>query len=175
VITTGGERFSVGERITVEADAYDEKFEPLKAKTFDVEMIDVNTGDSRSVTLEAVNDKGRYTGTVVPSRTGVYELTALKGDPQAAEKVAVKRLAIELPQAESERTEADETTLQSIASRPENFVRAWEADKLASIPSGRLVVPQEVPRELWDTRATLLLLVALLAVEWILRKKYNMA
>ncbi len=176
-ITAGGDTFTAGERITVEAEVYDEKFEPLTAESFTVRLVDVETGDAQSVDLPAVEDRpGRYRKTITIARTGAYELTALADDPDAEQKVAGKRITVELPQAETRRTEADAELMRSLASRPENFLDVTEADRLASlIPSGKLTTYREDPRELWDSNLTLLLIVILLATEWILRKKYNMA
>jgi len=180
VITAGGDRFTIGERITVEVEAYDDDFRPLVAETFDVTMANVdNDDDRRTIRLKPVGAKdfpGRYKGTIVAARTGKYELTALAGDPMAAEKVAAKSLVIELPQAEARRTEADLATLKRICRRQEDFVRLADVDKLAGrIPPGRLNTVREVPRSFWDSKFALALIVALLVAEWIGRKKYNMA
>jgi len=177
VITAGGDRFSAGERITVEAEAYDENFSPLRAETLDVEMIDVQTQKSETIVLKAVAKKpGRYKATIRAARTGTFELTALKGDPMAKEKVQSKIIRIELPKAESLRTEADRATLENIASRRENFLEIHEINRLAElIPSDRKTAVWKDPWELWDSNLTLLVIVLLLAVEWIFRKKYNMA
>ena len=66
--------------------------------------------------------------------------------------------------------------MQNIASRPENFLAIHEIDRLADlVPVDRKTAVREVPWELWDSNLMLLLIVVLLAVEWALRKKYNMA
>ncbi len=177
VITAGGDRFSAGERITIEAEAYDENFSPLKAATLEVEMIDLATQKTETIVLKAVADKpGRYKATIRAARTGTFELTALKGDPMAREKVQSKTIRIELPKAESIRTEADRATMENIASRRENFLEIHQIDRLAGlIPSDRKTAVRKVPWELWDSNLMLLLIALLLAVEWIFRKKHNMA
>jgi len=179
VITAGGDRFSAGERITVEAEVYDENFNPLKKPAFEVEKVDTQTGEAETIVLEAVDTEkkpGRYEATLRATRTGTFELTALKGDPMAAEKVQTKVIRIELPKAESVRPEADRATMQNLASRPGNFLTIDEVDRLAErIPVDRKTAVREVPWELWDSNLTLLVIVALLAIEWMLRKKYNMA
>ncbi|MBL7134221.1 MAG: hypothetical protein ISS78_08995 [Phycisphaerae bacterium] len=180
VITTGGDRFLAGEKITVEAEAYDEKFEPIREPTFKIIMQKVgDEGDSQTITLKAVDvDKkpGRYKGAIVAKHTGTYKLTALAGDPLAAEKVASKRIVIELPQAESRRTEADLATMKNVASRNQNFMLIHEINRLDQlIPPGLLRTVHEQPHYLWDTPTMLIGIVLLLTAEWILRKKYNMA
>jgi hypothetical protein len=177
VITAGGDRFSAGERITIEAEAYDEKFVPLKTPTFEVRMIDTASGQGRALELKAVeNQPGRYKVTIRADRTGTFELTALTDDPLAKEKVQSKTIRIELPKAEAARTEADRASMENVASKPENFLRSYEVDKLAElIPSDRKTTVRQVHWELWDSRLTLLLICLLLTIEWIFRKKYNMA
>ena len=177
VITAGGDRFSAGERVTIEVEAYDESFSPLKDAEFEVEMVDRATGESEKIVLESVAGKpGRYAKTIRAAKMGTFELTALKGDPMADEKVQSKTIRVELPKAESLRTEADRGALLNIASRPENFLGIHQIDKLAElIPADSMTDVREVPWELWDSNLTLLLIVVLLGVEWVLRKKYNMA
>ncbi|MGC9455503.1 MAG: hypothetical protein ACP5HU_11670 [Phycisphaerae bacterium] len=176
VITTGADRFDAGADITIRVEAYDESFQPLSDETFEVELIDIDSGESRTVELEKTDQPGRYRGTIKAERTGTFELTALRNDPHAEEKVASRRFVVELPRAETRRPEADAETCRSLASRPEGAIRLCEADKLPGlIPPERMTAVREHPRELWDTRLMLLIVVALLAVEWALRKKHNMA
>jgi hypothetical protein len=124
-----------------------------------------------------VPDKpGRYKATFRASRTGAFQLTALKGDPLAGDKVQPKVIRIDLPKAEALRTEADRATMENLATRAENFRTIDRADDLARlIPDDRKTAVREVPRELWNSNLMLLTIVLLLTAEWILRKKYNMA
>ncbi len=177
IITAGGDRFEVGGKITVEAEAYDENFNPRKDETLDIEMTDVKTGKSETLRLEKVAGRdGRYRITIPALHTGTYELTALKGDPQAREKVAVKRITIELSQEEMRRLDADVETMKGLATRDRNFLNLWEIDRLAELmPSKPLPIIRDERMEIWDSNLTLLLIVILLGIEWLLRKKYNMA
>ncbi|HDZ20817.1 hypothetical protein LCGC14_0269020 [marine sediment metagenome] len=187
-ITTGGERFVAGRPITIEVEAYDEAFAPVRARTFDVEMIDTETGQRHTITLAAVDPEkqpGYFKGDIdetVTAHQGRYRLTAMVDDPNADQIVAAKEIVIELPQAESLNKEAGEATMRLIGSRSiaagsnEAFLPLRQIDKLAEwIPPGRKRSILELPRELWDTRLALLLIVALLTAEWILRKKHNLA
>jgi hypothetical protein len=177
VITAGGDQFSAGERITIEVEAFDENFNPRKDDSFDVEMVDTQTGASETIVCKSVPDKpGRYKATLRASKTGAFQLTALKGDPLAGDKVQPKTIRIDLPKAEALRTEADRATMENLATRAENFRTIDRADDLARlIPDDRKTAVREVPRELWNSNLMLLTIVLLLTAEWILRKKYNMA
>jgi hypothetical protein len=176
VITAGGDRFPAGGGITLRAEAYDDAFQPLTRETFDVEMIDTDTGDSRTITLKKTDRPGRYRATIAADRTGTFELTALRGDPHAAEKVASKRIVVEMPRAEARRREADPDTAEALAGRPDSALQLCDAEKLPElIPAEPMTAVRETPRELWDSRLTLLIIVGLLGAEWALRKRHNMA
>ena len=181
VITTGGDRFSAGEKIHVEVEAYDSSFQPLKDPTYTITMVskptDGQAPSKQEIVCEALPDKpGRYKGVITQNMTthlGVYELT----DPKiAGDKVEPKVFRIELPQAEAERPEADAVVCEAVASNPEFSLNVADLGRLAElVPSGKLPAVRDVPRELWDSRLTLILIVTLLTIEWIVRKKYNMA
>jgi hypothetical protein len=177
VITAGGDQFSTGERITIEVEAFDENFNPRQGDSFDVQIVDTQSGASETIVCKGVPDKpGRYKATLRASRTGVFQLTALKGDPKAGEKVQPKTIRIDLPKAEALRTEADRAAMENLATRAENFRTIDRAGDLAKlIPDDRKTAVREVPRELWNSNLMLLIIVLLLTAEWILRKKYNMA
>ena len=178
IITTGGSKFGVGEMITVEAEAYDESYRPLEQEALELQMTDLATGTRlRTITLKAAGkDKpGHYKASFVAEHRGQYELSApqVQADPNDA--VTAKQIAIELPQAEFARTEADVATMKSLAWPPEKVLDLGQIDQLNEIPSGRWTSTHEVPKFLWDTKLMLLVIVALLVTEWILRKKYHMA
>jgi hypothetical protein len=176
-ITAGGDRFCAGDKIVIEVEAYDEKHQPLRDKTFVVEMIDSRTQAAKQIELAAVPDRpGRYKAEYRAVEVGSFELTALRDRELPADQVVTKRIEIELPQAEAMRTEADEDVMKTIAARPENFMRPHEASRLAQlVPPDRLQSVETRQHELWDTNLMLLAIVSLLAAEWIIRKKHNMA
>jgi len=187
-ISTGGERFAAGQTIDVEVEAYDEAFAPETGETFEVILINVDTGDQTPITLAAMdrqNQPGIYSGQIDPTLTaqrGTYRVTALPDHPHAEQIVAAKEFVIELPQAEAFRKEADEATMRLIGSSSlavgaeGGFVGLHDVAKLGQwIPPDRKQSIQELPRELWDSRLTLILVVVLLTAEWILRKRHNLA
>jgi uncharacterized membrane protein len=191
IITAGGDRFSLGGKITVEAEVYDSTYKPLETAQYKVDMINLDTQETKHLTLAGIkkptqseNGKeeekftGRFKAEIVAEHTGRFQFTSteLREDKDAAEKIAPKQIVIELPQAEAAKPEADLAGMQSWASpRQENFVNIWDADKLAKmIPTAKKVIIDDKALEFWDRRYTLILIVLLLGVEWVLRKKYNM-
>jgi len=179
VISTGGNQFAAGEKITIEVKAFDKEYKPLADKAFTVEMIDTATGKSEAIELPAVDVKkkpGRYKRTIVARRTGTFKLTALKSGAGSPDDVTSKQIVVELPQAEARRPEADPETLRSIASREDHFLEVQEVGRLAElIPSGRLKTTRQQIHKLWDCPLTYIAILLLLTIEWIVRKKYNMA
>jgi hypothetical protein len=88
--------------------------------------------------------------------------------------VAGKTITVTLPREEFIHPEADTSTLKSIAS-DERFMMVHESDRLTKlITHGKITVFNDVPHELWDIPLAIILIVMLLAAEWILRKKNNM-
>nr|MBC8372603.1 hypothetical protein [Planctomycetota bacterium] len=179
VISTGGSQFSAGEKITIEVKAFDKEYKPFTAEKFVVEMIDTATGKSEAIELPAVDVKakpGRYKRTIVAGHTGAFEVTALRSGADSPDDVTSKKIFVELPKAEARRREANPQTLRTIASREDRFLQIHEMSRLKElIPSGRLKTTRQLASKLWDCPLTLILVVLLLGIEWMVRKKYNMA
>ncbi|MDP6635920.1 MAG: VWA domain-containing protein [Phycisphaerae bacterium] len=179
VISTGGSQFSAGEKITIEVKAFDKEYKALTAEKFVVEMIDTATGKSETIELPAVDIKtkpGRYKRTIVAKRTGAFEVTALRSGADLPDDVTSKKIFVELPKAEARRRESNPQTLKTIAARTDRFLNIHEVSRLSElIPPGRLKTTRQQANNLWDCPLTLIVIVLLLAIEWIVRKKYNMA
>jgi len=176
-ITTGGSRFALGEKIAVEVEAYDEAYQPLRAASLSLDVTDVTAGESLPpLVLEAVEGKpGVYRkNDFEPRRKGAYRLSPQGLLADANDPALAKQIVVEPPQAEFARTEADEATMRSLAWPTDKFLRVEQIDRLAEIPAGRWTSTTETPRDLWDTKLALLVVVTLLTLEWIGRKKYNM-
>lgn len=176
VITTGGDRFSAGDRISLEVEAFDREYKPLRQETLTVRMKDVNTGEITEHELEAIENRpGRYSLDIVAERTGTYELTVPESVADR-NRQASKQIVIELPRAEARRSEANPRPLRTLASKPEFFLTAAEIDQLAErLPAENLTTIDNEVHTLWDTGAMLLVVLSLLGVEWFVRKRNNMA
>lgn len=176
VITAGGDRFDAGSPIRVDVEAFDRDYKPLRRDSFPLRVVNTRTRETETFDLAPIEGKpGRYQATIQPGHTGVYELTC---PPDLADpvRVAGKQIVVELPAAESRRTEADRRTMRTIASKPEYFLTADQIERLAElIPPGRLDAVEYERYTLWDTKLTWILIAGLLAMEWFLRKRKNMA
>ena len=186
VISTGGSRFGTDKRITVEVDAYDPEndYKPLVAEKFVLRMDRV---DGEGAPLEDIELKptpgreGHFQATIDAPSPGTYDLMPAKtlaADDRADEHArAIKRITVHPPQAEHEHRQADPATMRSLASKDKNFLLIHQFDDLATLVSPPKYPPKvsRTPMTLWDCRLSLLLIVFLLTVEWIFRKKNNMA
>lgn len=179
VITTGGERFSAGQQIDVEVRVYDRFYKPLLADELPLELSNLMDKTAETVLLKPVDAKqqpGLYKGTIPARAIGEFELSAGKDLLREFSYESRKRFVVELPKGEMQHPQADPDRMQRIASKEAYFLNAWEMDRLAEIiPPGQLKISQETADDLWDCPLVLLLLVLLLAAEWIGRKKCNMA
>lgn len=176
IISTGGDRFSAGEKITIEVEAFDREFRPLSDPTFTVRMINTQTGDVEIHELDAIKNRpGQYRTSIVAAHTGAFELTGPEGFAEASQ-MAGKQIVIELPQAESRRTEANHRVMASLASKPEYLLGIENVEQLAElIPPGQLEAVEYERHMLWDTELMWILIATLLAAEWFIRKRNNMA
>ncbi len=177
IITTGADRFAVGEEMRVRVEAYDQDYKPLDKENFQVDIIETATGTVHTVTLRRDakrRAKGYYEAPVTLKEVGVFELTAMRDDPSGKSDVAGKTITVTLPAEEFIHPEANHATLETIASE-KRFMMVHDSDRLTRlIPPGKMTVFNDVPHELWDVPLAIILVVLLLAAEWILRKKHNM-
>lgn len=188
LITTGTDTAAVGEEIRIHVEAYNKKWEPLTEDKITVRLEDP-TGAKQPIpiTLGKVTRKikdadgkestraidGHYEGTWKLTTEGRFQL--ITGDESEKDDVAPKMLTVTLPQDEFKHPESDMATLQTIAPG-ESFMTVDQADKLTTlIAPDKMVVYNDHSFELWDAPLSIIVVVSLLAIEWILRKKYNMA
>ena len=199
VITTGGSRFTADKRITVEVEAYDPKndYKPLDAEVF-ILLMDRADGKDKTVEIKldpVANKPGMFRATIDAPPAGTYDLVPkedLGANGGAGSNRAIKRITITPQQIEREHRQADPRTMMTLAPRLDNFIPIHEIDmlaerikqvelarrkKLAAIPKPAPPPPKvdKITKTLWDCRLSLLLVVVMLTVEWILRKRYNMA
>jgi hypothetical protein len=177
LLVEGKERYDLDETVTIEVRAYNDNYQPLTDETFPVILIPKDP-DRKEIRIELeatdrANYPGKYRGTFEPEIEGSYTVTALE-EEQREDRVSEKRLIITVPEAEKKQPQANAKLLHRLASEG-CALNITDMDKLRSLPTGQLEVPDDVRKELWDIPLMLLAIVLLLCIEWILRKKYNMA
>jgi hypothetical protein len=167
----------------VRVSALDTDYSPLKAPR--LEDFQVEDPDGRPMftagdepTRDESGAPGLYRTQLRLPRSGTYRITVAPPARDAGER-AEKRIEARFATKEAQDTVPDHETLAAIA-RVANPVGTsvqpvpiWEApDRLASLDARtteRVSDRQEI--QIWDSSTTLLLVVGVLALEWILRKR----
>ena len=178
-IMTTEDKVAAGQKVHVEVEAYTKEYTPRKDATIALEQVDRKTGKVHKIhILKAVKDRpGRYAGDFIPDKTGNYILTVSKklADPK---RVMVKKLKVTLPLDESRKHEATHEILETALENNENDVVISIKDfkKLTTlVPEGARDITEVTHHTLWDKQQVLILIVILLAIEWFIRKRVNMA
>jgi len=174
-------RYQVGDQIGVEAKFLDENFEPVEPREGDAASLvrhlklRAPDGTEEEITLQAAGDDapGIFRAKLPAGRPGTYSLVAepLEGDQDVAETTFV----IEETTVETSDPLLDLHTLEGIAERtggavlwPHEFGTLLKDERVPQTGIKRSGEPQRT--DLWDRGWVLLLVVALLAAEWILRR-----
>jgi len=182
-IETDKEEYFVGDQAVVRVSALDTDYSPLKASKLD--GFQVEDPDGRPMFApgdEPVRDEsgapGLYRTQVRLPRSGTYRIMVSPPARDGGER-AEKRIEARFATKEAQDTVPDHETLAAIvrmthpAGSAHPLVHVWDAksalDALPPRTTERVSDRQEI--QIWDTSTTLLLVVAVLALEWILRKR----
>jgi uncharacterized membrane protein len=169
-------RFSPGTRVEFTTGARSPHGEPIEQATYEVEVIRPD-GSRATPRLRRNGDEmaGLFLDAQLP---GDYTLIVKATAGGAALGTAQARFLVYDQDLELDNPAADRGTLESLAAMTEGRTVAPEqlAELFASIHAQlqQLEVETLIKRTLWDTWPFFLLLVALLGVEWWLRKKWGL-
>jgi hypothetical protein len=171
------EVFGGSDPVEFTAQVYDDNYNPIDGA--EVALAVTKKGQSSQLTLAALGN-GRFEGAFDPLPEGDYNYIArvVAGGWQLAEEKGT--FSVGGLNAEFLDIKANKHLLQQIALRtggryyePEDLHRL--PDDLASVPGYRVrEVSMSQQLELWNKAWMLGLIVSLLALEWILRKRYGM-
>ncbi|MEK6644059.1 MAG: hypothetical protein AABZ08_09130 [Planctomycetota bacterium] len=179
LIQTPKDQYELGESVAVTVRALDEQFNPMLLPQIDLIVESASTPDStepslRTVTLTPIPSRdGYYQGRFTAERPGTTRLSVrLPGtDPQST---GTRDIAVIQPDLEMQNTAMNREALRQFALATTGaYFDIDEAQRLPNLilDRSRTYVTRERPRPLWDNQYVLVALVALLTVEWILRKK----
>ncbi len=196
LITTPRDQYGLGASVVVTARALDVGFDPLVLPDLELGVslqpggrapIRSSTGDAnaggpattaiKSVVLTPIPGRpGYYQGRMVPDRVGTYRLSlTLPGGGLDDDAGAVQKdIVVTEPDIEMRRPAMQRAGLMQLAEAADG--RYFDIDQINLIPEliqdrSRTFVIRERPRPLWDNKYVLIVLVAILTLEWILRKK----
>src|SRR5262245_47262708 len=182
-IETDKEEYFVGDQAVVRVSALDTDYSPLKASKLD--GFQVEDPDGRPMFGpgdEPARDEsgapGLYRTQVRLPRSGTYRIIVSPPARDGGER-AEKRIEARFATKEAQDTVPDHETPAAIArianpvGTATGLVPIWDApaalDRLPPRTTERVSDRQEI--QMWDTSTTLFLVVAVLALEWILRKR----
>ena len=183
------ELVDLGNAVRIQAEVFDEAFEPLETESVAVEVrgpLDGASGEAPNteiVLMPVPNKPGQYAGSFSPPAAGDYEVRAAdsryRPKPKEGPDSPAATFAAELPDREMGDVRADRALMRDLAARTRGLAPTIaELDKLMDpelIPPGsERVVTQGKPIPLWDSWTTILVILSLLCAEWILRKLYRM-
>lgn len=174
-LSTDRSTYDIGERVVVTARIRESGIDPLVADEQDVVLVQPD-GRRRSLALPRERD-GVFTGSFAALQEGPYRLwiedPAAPGEPRSPRVVTARR-----PSVEQDDPVLDEALLQSVAASTGG--RYFRVDQTVQLLADFNDPPRERPldeperEELWSGWPPLLALTALLAGEWILRKRRNL-
>jgi hypothetical protein len=178
-LATDRDTYPIGGRVAVSAVLYTPSFEPLNLPA--VAALARARADAPPVEIELRGVEGRpgqYEGFYQAAQLGVTEIeVTLRDDPQGSPIRITKTFSVETPRVEFADPRLHRALLADLAERSHG--RYLGIDEIQRVPElipdrRETLVVREKPQDLWDTGRLLLLLVALLTVEWAVRKHYRL-
>jgi hypothetical protein len=168
--------YDIGQRVAVTARVRGADFKPLEAATVEVQVV---RPDGRRETLPAAREEdGVFSGSLVATEPGPYRLWLEDPlDPDGGPR-SPRIITASVPSAETDDPLLDESLLQGVAATTGGrYAHLADAPALLaslSDPVRERALDEPERAELWAGYPQLALLVALLALEWVLRKRGNL-
>ncbi|MCA8970261.1 MAG: VWA domain-containing protein [Planctomycetes bacterium] len=178
VLTIDREQIELGERVQVDLQLLDEDYNPVLDDEARLH-VRTATGDLQSITLQRLQGQpGRFEGTLSIEEPGVSSLLYYRDADPSGRPLARRDIITTVPKRELEETSLDEAGMIELAAAGKGkYVPLHAAADLLEGFEGRgagMKIVDRKMREVWDQAWTLLLVLALLTAEWILRKKWRL-
>jgi hypothetical protein len=174
-IETDRQDYRTGQRIQVSANVLDETYAPVKGPAFAASLDRTEpTRQSAPLRLEPVpNIPGLYQGFFTPDLPGRYVVRAPGADPATA--TAPEFTVTAAPLEQLERAMQEDLLRRMAGASGGRYVAVRDLAELERTVAGEQrtdVIRRE--RELWDLPIVFIAVLALLGVEWLLRRKYDL-
>jgi hypothetical protein len=178
-IITDRTTYPVDAPVRITVDVLDRDYNPAREETqkLTLELPGDRPGTRETVELivpAAPNEPGTYRRTIVPTRPGDYRLSAETEDDD--DERPEKLFHVVQSTLEGRNLLLDEARLRELADAADGgaYLRLWELPDLKVKPLDREVNVGSDTEDLWDNGWSLLIAVALLAAEWMLRKRHHL-
>lgn len=170
-IDLSGEKFELGERVVITASAKDDTYRPLTAESYSLQIAR-GDGTPETIQLKPVADvPGQFTVTIPPTQTGFFRVFPANKDLKVEASFQVVAAAIEKegPVNLEELGAITGARGGKLLIEPAELLKAVD-----EVPSRTTIEKFKTPHALWDTWITVALILSLLAIEWWLRKMWNL-
>ncbi len=176
-ITPVPARVGPGEAVTIQARAVDSAYTDMNDATV-VARVMAPSGTETDVPLDwTLRDDGTYAGQFVPTELGTYRLSAYAARGADTTRSAQGGILVDLRGADMDHPELRTALLKRIAE--ETGGRYYALADLSQLPDDVVLTESGIvaheTRDLWDMPVVVLLLIALLAAEWIYRRRRGLA
>ncbi len=175
-IDLGGEKFHVGDQIVIKANLTDAGFRPLEEKKVVAKVADAK-GNAFNLDLKP-SASGQFTGSMIGSSLGKNRITINLPGEKTGEAVSVsKDFDVEVSRIEFDDSRLNRGKLREWAEKSggKYFDIDHVSEIAANIPDRTETQPLiSKPEHLWDNSHVLILLVALLTIEWAARKRFKL-
>ena len=174
-LTTDREEYRRGDAVGLRVRFLDDRLAPAQDDGVMV-VVARSGGERRNITLRRLaSDRGIFEGTAGPLPDGQYRAwlaaPTLEGQPPA------RAFTVVAPPGELARTQMDAAEMREAAkiSVGKYYTFSTAGGLLADLPRGRQVRIESLPpKPIWNAPLLAALFVALIAAEWLLRKRVGM-
>jgi len=172
---TDRDDYNAGDEVKMEALLTNERGKLTSTADVQARIITPDK-EQKPVNLVSTDELGRYRGSYLTKMSGEYEIEVLAQQDGFLLGSAESRFTVGSTLAELDRAEMNEALLMAVTSRSSGaYLPLRELGTLpGKIPLGRQTELRRVSEEVWSHPYFLVLFVALISLEWIMRKRFHM-
>ena len=167
--------YAVDGQCRLYAHVLDDSFDPVVQPVFEVYVLSIDGGQAKQlVSLRPDKSQpGLYEGYFAPPDPGRYRLEANENDQRISSTTEFQVTDVRQELIDTDMRLAHLQRIANLTGGASLGIR--ELSKLSSLVNDRLITTKvRSERPLWDNSLVVLLLVALLGAEWILRRRYDL-
>ena len=167
--------YAVDGQCRLYAHVLDDSFDPVVQPVFEVYVLSIDGGQAKQlVSLRPDKSQpGLYEGYFAPPDPGRYRLEANENDQRVSSTTEFQVADVRQELIDTDMRLAHLQRIADLTGGACLGIR--ELSKLSSLVNDRLITTKvRSERPLWDNSLVVLLLVALLGAEWILRRRYDL-